>query len=75
VQDLKRGKDHDATMIYFLEKYLNDEPIAPCVVVKTSKAKDVFGENIEKVVLDGTHRAVVASILGLKLDVLEFSAE
>ncbi len=75
LKDLERGKDHDATMIYFLEKVLNDEPTAPSVVVRTSKAKEVFGEGIEKVILDGTHRAAAAAVTGRTLDVLEFSIE
>lgn len=71
-KDLMHGKNHDETMKYFLNKIIANQELEPCVVVKTEKAKEVFGPNVNKVILDGTHRAVIASLCNFKLNVLEF---
>lgn len=70
--DLKRGKNHDDTMRYFLERVLSDAQLEPCVVAVTKRAETKFGQGINKIILDGTHRAVIAAVLNIDLEVLEF---
>lgn len=74
-KDLAKGKNHDETMRFFLEKILSGEKLEPCVVVTTNLAETKFGNGINKVILDGTHRAVAASLADSTLEVLEFSAD
>jgi hypothetical protein len=74
-RDLQSGKNHDTTMRYFLENILSGKGLEPCVIVETKRASEIFGVGIDKVILDGTHRAVIAATVNMDLEVLEFSAD
>ncbi|MBI2414387.1 hypothetical protein HYV31_00880 [candidate division WWE3 bacterium] len=74
-KDLDKGKNHDATMLWFLEKIISSEPFDPCVVVLSNKANQLYGEGVNKVILDGTHRAVIAALVNQKLSIMEFSVD
>lgn len=75
MSDVINGKDHDRTMIYFLKKVINSEPFDPCVVVATPKEFKFLWKDEDKVILDGTDRAIVAVVVKQPLSVLEFSLD
>jgi hypothetical protein len=74
-RDLQSGKNHDDTMRFFLEKILSGQKLEPCVIVITKQAETKFGKGISKVILDGTHRATIASLVNIELEVVEFTID
>ncbi len=70
-EDLAHAKNHDTTMIWMLEQISKGYILTPAFVAIFAKCTKVYGENIDKVILDGTHRAFVCAITKSPLFVIE----
>lgn len=72
----RQGKDHDATMKYLLGQIVEGKSLPPAFVAKYSGCPNKFQDKeIEKVILDGTHRASASAFSGEHLRVFEFDMD
>ncbi len=70
-RDLARGKDHNETMKYLLNKISVGEALAPGFVGRFAGAAEKYGQGKTGEALDGTHRATICAVTGAKFFVIE----